>query len=102
MKFSLEKIDKHETGKILGRHPDGLKLLRRNEVLLKDIHYWEENSRTTRYNKALIEHGAIFGFDSPEHQQAIAEFLAWIGSLPGGKHPGRRQKNKLPKPEALA
>lgn len=81
IKFQLQKIDKNQAGLILGRHPDSLKLLRKSGRLLEGVHFWKENSRTTRYNRQLLEHGAVFGFDSLEHQQFIDEFVLWAGSL---------------------
>lgn len=82
-RFQLQKIDKNQAGAIIGRHPDSLKLLRKSGLLLENIHFWRENSRTTRYNKALLEHGAIFGFDSPEHLELVEEFVLWANSLAG-------------------
>lgn len=81
--FQLHKIDKNQAGIILGRHPDGLKLLRKSGFLLENIHFWKQNSRTTRYNRQLLEHGAIYGFESPEHLQLVDDFVRWAGSLSG-------------------
>lgn len=84
-KFQLQKIDKHQGGSIIGRHPDSLKILRKSGLLVENVHFWKENSRTTRYNRQLLEHGAVFGFNSPEHLQLIDEFVQWANSLAGKK-----------------
>lgn len=89
----FELIDKHEAARILGVSTDTLKVDRRQGLLHKGLHYFVWNSRTTRYNKFLIEDWARNRGNPKHHQLAIDQYEA---SLPNGQQIEAGRSAKTP------
>lgn len=68
-------VNKHEAARILGVSPETLKKYRQRGKLIEGIHYYRWNSRTIRYNSALLKDWAVNRNDSAALNRGIEAFL---------------------------
>lgn len=86
-------VDKNEAAKILGISPDTLKRyrLQPDSTLIAGIHYHVWNSRTIRYNPALIADWGIHRNNPAAHQRAVDKYLS---KLPVNQPQTRGRRSK--------
>ncbi len=90
----MQLVNKHEAAAILGISPETLKKYRLQEgsTLIPDVHYHVWNSRTIRYNPALLADWGL-NRNSPEaHRQTIEIYLA---AQPSNKRKRLHQSKNL-------
>ena len=73
----VKLINKHEAAALLSISPATLKQYRlaKDSTLIEGIHYYRWNSRTIRYNAALIADWGLNRNDPSLHQRAIELYL---------------------------